>query len=63
MEVFLSKEEIKETVWSCDPMKASSTDVFNLNFIRKMWSEIRNDFYKIIEDFFADTNLKGSNIM
>ena len=34
LEIFPSKEEVKEAVWSCDPSKALGSDSFNMNFIK-----------------------------
>ena len=52
LEVSPSWEEIKEAMRLCDPTKALGSDGYNLNFIRKMWEEIGDDFCKTVEDFF-----------
>ena len=36
LEVFTSREEIKEAMWDCEPSKAPRVDGYNLNFIKKI---------------------------
>lgn len=53
-----SDEEIKAAIWSCDLTKSPGYDGFNLNFIRKMWSVIGNEFMSLVVDFFQSGNLQ-----
>ena len=63
LETFPAREEIRDAVWACDPTKAPNADGYNMNFIRKMWSEIGVEFYGTIEDFFVSGSLpRGSNM-
>lgn len=58
-----TREEIKSAVWGCDPTKAPGVDGFNLDFIRKMWDEIGEEFCIIVEGFFESEKLpRGANM-
>lgn len=52
-----------DAVASCDPSKAPGPDDFNFRFIKVAWSIIKEEMYKIINDFWASgTLLKGCNV-
>ena len=60
----LSREDIREAVWYCDPSKALGVDGYNLNFIRKLWDDIGCEFCVAMEEFFISRTLpRGSNVM
>ena len=60
LESQVTRQEIKEALFSCDPSKAPGYDGFNLKCIRKMWHVIDEDFYTAILDFFETGNLHCS---
>ena len=47
-----SLQEIQDAVWSCDPSKAAGYDGFNLNFIKRMWTNIGKYISDFILEFF-----------
>ena len=57
LEILPSPEEIKEAVWSCDPSKAPGPDGFNMNFIRKSWEVIGDEFQHMVIEFFETGQL------
>ncbi|XP_016206355.1 uncharacterized protein LOC107646702 [Arachis ipaensis] len=63
LEVQPTPEEVKEAVWDCESSKAPGSDSYNMNFIKRCWSEIGTEFTAAVMDFFlssklpADTNL------
>ena len=58
------REEIKEAAWSCCLSKALGVDGFNLNFVRKLWGVIGDDFCKAVMDFLYSGRLpRSTNIM
>lgn len=40
-------------MWSCDPSKAPGSDGYNLNFVRRMWNEIRKEIIDMVVKFFS----------
>jgi retron-type reverse transcriptase len=57
-----SREEIDKVVASIPVDKAPGPDGFNGLFIKKCWSIIKDDFYKLCQDFFDDNvNLESIN--
>ena len=52
MESMPSREEIFLAVTLCDPSKAPGYDGFNLNFIKKFWSEFEEEICRFIVGFF-----------
>ncbi|KAH1122970.1 hypothetical protein J1N35_006130 [Gossypium stocksii] len=53
-------EEIKKAVWSCDELKASGPDGFNLCFYRKCWEIAKHDLLGLMSDFFTFEKLEKS---
>ncbi|XP_016199419.1 uncharacterized protein LOC107640411 [Arachis ipaensis] len=63
LEVLPSIEEIREVVWDCESSKASGSDGYNMNFIKKCWDEIGANFTAAVTGFFQTSRLlKDSNI-
>ena len=56
----VTRKEIREVLFSCDPSKAPGYDGFNLRCIRKMWPIIGEDFYSSILEFFDTGKLHQS---
>ncbi|XP_057756015.1 uncharacterized protein LOC130975212 [Arachis stenosperma] len=44
LEAMPSAEEIKQAVWDCESLKAPGCDGFNMNFIKRCWEEIGEEF-------------------
>lgn len=44
-------EEIDSAMESCDASKALGPDGFNFNFVKEAWGVIKDDMYRIVEDF------------
>ena len=42
-----SREEICNAVYSCDPSKAPRYDGFNLNFIKKFWTDFEEEILQL----------------
>ena len=53
LEAIPSLEEIKIAIWSCESSKPPEYDVYNLNFIKKLWHVVGNDFSRFVLDFFT----------
>nr|XP_025674263.1 uncharacterized protein LOC112774867 [Arachis hypogaea] len=63
LEVMPSVEEVKEAVWNCESSKALRSDGYNMNFIKKCWSEIGLEFTTVVMSFFETARLPAdSNI-
>ncbi|GKV13379.1 hypothetical protein SLEP1_g24388 [Rubroshorea leprosula] len=55
-------EEIKEGLKSCDGSKAPGPDVYNFNFLKFIWSSVRDDFVVFFREFHQNSRLvKGLN--
>ncbi|XP_019427110.1 PREDICTED: uncharacterized protein LOC109335433 [Lupinus angustifolius] len=55
-------EEIKGAIWSCDGDKSPSPDGFNFSFLKKFWECLKDDFIRMVEDFYSFGNLpRGCN--
>lgn len=52
LEVPITRKEVRDALFSCNPSKASGYDGFNLKCIRKMWPILGEDFYSYILNFF-----------
>lgn len=58
-----SRTEIEEAVESCNAQKAPGPDGFNFRFIKESWEVIKEDVFKIFDEFWASGKLpKGSNV-
>lgn len=58
-----SQEEINEAVNSCNAQKAPGPDGYNFKFIKESWEVIKEDVYKIFEEFWTSSKLpRGSNV-
>ncbi|XP_016185123.1 uncharacterized protein LOC107626735 [Arachis ipaensis] len=57
LEVLPSVEEIREAVWDCESSKAPRSDGYNMNFIKKCWEEIGQEFTEAVMDFFERAKL------
>ncbi|XP_072064213.1 uncharacterized protein [Arachis hypogaea] len=57
LEVIPSPEEVREAVWDCGSSKAPGIDCYNMNFIKKCWGEIGQEFTAAILDFFQSAKL------
>ena len=56
-------DEINRAVDSCNPSKAPGPDGFNFRFIKASWSIIKDDIYKLVNEFWSTSSLpKGSNV-
>lgn len=60
LELISADDEIKRAVWACNWTKATGYDEKNLGFIKKMWGTVREDFIKMIVDFFEKGTLPKS---
>ncbi|GKV16208.1 hypothetical protein SLEP1_g26884 [Rubroshorea leprosula] len=57
-----SKEEVKNTVWDCEPTKSPRPDGFNFKFIKTMWEDIKHDIIGFAQEFHEHGKLvRGSN--
>ncbi|XP_015950778.1 uncharacterized protein LOC107475626 [Arachis duranensis] len=64
IEVLPSTEEIREAVWDCESYKASGSDGYNMNFIKRCWGEIGAEFTAAVVGFFQMSKLLAdSNII
>lgn len=62
LEVEFSQAESLEALKECDGNKAPSPDEFNMSFIKKCWSIIKDDFCAFINEFHKNAKLpKGIN--
>ncbi|XP_015953797.1 uncharacterized protein LOC107478164 [Arachis duranensis] len=61
LEVMPSVEEVKEAVWDCESSKAPRSDRYNINFIKKCWSEIGSKFTTDVMSFFETARLPADS--
>ncbi|KAJ9568335.1 hypothetical protein OSB04_004301 [Centaurea solstitialis] len=62
LEVPFTEQEIKKAVWSCGYNKASGPDGFTIEFVRKFWDVVGNDFVEAIKFFEQHKQIDpGSN--
>ncbi|XP_057740562.1 uncharacterized protein LOC130957735 [Arachis stenosperma] len=55
--------EIKEAVWDCESTRAPRSDGYHMNFIKKCWDEIGEDFTTTVLSFFQSAKLpRDSNV-
>ncbi|XP_016164512.1 uncharacterized protein LOC107607037 [Arachis ipaensis] len=52
LEEMPSVEEVREAVWDCESSKAPGGDGYNMNFIKKCWGEIGQEFIGAVLGFF-----------
>ncbi|XP_058766944.1 uncharacterized protein LOC131640567 [Vicia villosa] len=52
LELPFNEEEIKEAVWECDGSKSPGPDGLNLNFVKRSWSFMKEDFIRLFKDFY-----------
>lgn len=45
-------EEVKGAVWECGGDKSPGPDEFNFKFIQKFWDLLKDDFHRVLEDFW-----------
>ncbi|XP_057755764.1 uncharacterized protein LOC130974943 [Arachis stenosperma] len=57
LEVMPSVEEIRGAVWDCESSKAPGSDGYNLNFIKRCWEDIGQEFTTAVMDFFQSAKL------
>ncbi|XP_016192211.1 uncharacterized protein LOC107633090 [Arachis ipaensis] len=57
LETMPSPEEIREAVWDCESSNAPGSDGYNMNFIKKCWGEIGQEFTTAVLDFFQSAKL------
>ncbi|XP_057739647.1 uncharacterized protein LOC130956641 [Arachis stenosperma] len=57
LEVMPSPEEIRQAVWDCESSRAPGCDGYNMNFIKKCWSEIGQEFTEAVMRFFQNARL------
>ncbi|XP_016198938.1 uncharacterized protein LOC107639894 [Arachis ipaensis] len=57
LEALPSVEEMKEAAWNCESSKASGSDGYNINFIKKCWNEIGTKFTAAVMNFFETARL------
>ena len=48
-----SKREIRDAAFDCGSNKAPGPDGFNFRFVKRFWNLFEDDFYKILEEFYA----------
>ena len=59
----VTQAEIDVAVDSCDPQKAPGPDGFNFRFVKSAWEVIKEDVYRMVEDFWTTSKLpKGTNV-
>ncbi|XP_057419451.1 uncharacterized protein LOC130713677 [Lotus japonicus] len=57
-----TSEEIKVAVWDCGGDKSPGPDGFNFKFIQKFWVLMKDDFYRVLNEFWSrGVWPKGSN--
>ncbi|XP_020985845.2 uncharacterized protein LOC107462320 [Arachis duranensis] len=61
LEVLTSAEEVKDAVWECESSKASSSDGYNTNFIKRCWEEIGVKFTKAVLSLFEMARLPAES--
>ncbi|XP_025638571.1 uncharacterized protein [Arachis hypogaea] len=57
LEVMPTPEEIREAVWDCESSKTPGSDGYNMNFIKKCWDEIGQEFTTTVLGFFQSAKL------
>ena len=63
LEIYPSREEVKNAVWACGIDKALGFDGYNFRFIREMWEVIEEEVYEFVLAFFQSrTSTKNINI-
>ena len=53
----VSKEEIKNDVWSCESSKSPGPNDFNFSFIKFCWVCLKEDFVSVVNDFMVNGKL------
>lgn len=57
-----SKDEVWDTIQSCDGDKALGPDEYNLNFFKKNWCLVKKDVMRFMGDFYRHSKLgRGVN--
>lgn len=57
-----SEGEIWEAIKNCDSTKSPGPDGFNFNFIKSYWETIKEDFLRMIHEFYMHGKLvRGLN--
>ena len=55
-------QEIKEAIWECDWNKSPGPDGFNFNFFKKFWDVVKNDIWRMFNEFYDNGVLaRGCN--
>ncbi|XP_016177840.1 uncharacterized protein LOC107620142 [Arachis ipaensis] len=57
LELLPSPKEVKDTVWDCESSKAPGCDGYNMNFIKKCWTNIGSNFTVAVLGFFQSSRL------
>ncbi|XP_057758906.1 uncharacterized protein LOC130979473 [Arachis stenosperma] len=57
LEEMPSSEEVREAVWDCESSKVPGSDGYNMNFIKKCWGELGQEFTVAVLDFFQNAKL------
>nr|GFC80304.1 RNA-directed DNA polymerase, eukaryota, reverse transcriptase zinc-binding domain protein [Tanacetum cinerariifolium] len=53
MEVDVTSDKIKKSVWDCGPDKSPGPDGFTLDFFRRFWSIVGEDVILAVKEFFS----------
>src|SRR4051812_21950787 len=48
-----SKEEVKDSIWSCDGNKSLRPDGFSMEFFRRFWFLLKDDLMKLCNDLYS----------
>ncbi|XP_020972824.1 uncharacterized protein LOC110269373 [Arachis ipaensis] len=57
LEEMPSTEEVREAVWDCESSKAPGSDGCNMNFIKKCWGDLGQEFTAVVLGFFQNAKL------
>ncbi|KAJ9567980.1 hypothetical protein OSB04_003946 [Centaurea solstitialis] len=62
LELPFTEQEVKAAVWKCGNNKAPGPDGFTIEFVRKFWEVVGNDFYEAVKSFEINRQINpGSN--
>nr|XP_025702548.1 uncharacterized protein LOC112803254 [Arachis hypogaea] len=57
LEEMPSTEEVREEVWDCESSKSPGSNGYNMNFIKKCWGELGQEFTAAVLGFFQNAKL------
>ncbi|KAJ0455536.1 putative RNA-directed DNA polymerase [Helianthus annuus] len=52
-------QEIKSVVWDCEGDRAPGPDGINLNFVKRFWDKLQDDFVSLFNHFFTSESLNN----